>query len=257
MIRPLAALILLSAPALSIPAAAVEAHYEAYAAGVNVIDMDASFDIQPTRYRVRLAYRTVGAVGLVVSGRQSTTVEGSFTSAGHPAPERFFSTGTLRGNPRVTQIDYRDGQPTVRQLVPPNAGEREDVPAAQQLGTVDTLSAMAELIRQVNATGRCEGQAATYDGRRLATLVARTAGPQPLEPSGRTSYAGPTLRCEFTGHQTGGFRLDEDRSTLAKPQQGTAWFAAVTPGGPMIPVRIAFRTPWFGEATMYLAKPPG
>jgi hypothetical protein len=252
MLRLLLALLLLPAPA-----AALDAHYEAYAAGVNVVDMDASFDVKADRYHVRIEYRTVGALGLVVSSRQATTVDGRFDAAGRAVPERFFSSGTLRGSPRVTQIDYRDGKPSVRQLVPPNDGEREDVPPAQQAGTVDTLSAMAELIRKVNATGRCDGQVTTFDGRRLASMAARTSGPQPLDPSGRSSYAGPTLRCEFSGRQLGGFKLDEDRATLARPQQGTAWFAAATPGGPMIPVRIAFRTPWFGEATMYLAKPPG
>jgi hypothetical protein len=35
---------------------------------------------------------------------------------------------------------------------------------------------------------------------------------------------------------------------------GTAWFASLVPGGPKIPVRIAFHTRWFGEATMYLAN---
>ncbi len=233
------------------PAGAVDAHYEAYAAGVNVIDVDASFDVTGERYRVALATRTVGAFGLVMRSQNQTTVEGHFVGS-RPVPERFFSNGTLRGGPRVTQIDYLGGRPVVRQLVPPNDAEREAVPEAQQADTIDTLSAAAELMHQVNATGRCEGRATTFDGRRLSVLEARTSGEQVLEPTGRSSFAGKTLRCDFAGRQLAGFMLNEDREVLARPQQGTAWFAAVAPGGPMIPVRIAFRTRWFGEATMYL-----
>jgi hypothetical protein len=251
MLKAAAVLLALSAT----PVLAVEAHYEAYAAGLNVIDMDADFDVRPETYRVRLEFRTVGGLRLFLSSDISSQVEGRFDGT-RPAPTRFFSSGVLRGQPRVTQIDYTGGQPAVRQLQPPNETEREPVAPEAQRNTVDTLSAMAELMHQINTTGRCEGKVTTFDGRRLSVLEARTEGEQALEPTGRSSFAGPTLRCAFVGRQLGGFMLDEDRATLARPQVGTAWFASIVPGGPKIPVRIAFHTRWFGEATMYLANKP-
>ena len=154
---------------------------------------------------------------------------------------------------RLTLIDYRDGQPTVRQLVPPTETEREPVQPGQQTDTIDTLSAMAELIHTIQRTGRCDGRVTTFDGRRLSVLEARTSGPQSLDPTRRSSFAGMTLRCDFVGRQLAGFMLDEDRTTLQRPQTGTAWFAATAPDGPVVPVRIAFRTRWFGDATMYVA----
>lgn len=235
------------------PTWAVEAHYEVYAAGLNVLELDANFDIVPDRYWVTLDYRTVGAFGLFSRSRQRTVVQGRLVD-GRALPREFVSSGVLRGEPRATRIDYGSGQPVVVQLVPPNKAEREVVPAGRQAGTVDTVSAMAALIARVNSTGRCDGEAMTFDGRRLALLQARTSGAQALSATGRSSFAGPTLRCEFTGTQIGGFMLDEDRASLAKPQHGSAWFAAVSPGGPMIPVRVAFRTRFFGEATMYLVS---
>jgi hypothetical protein len=33
---------------------------------------------------------------------------------------------------------------------------------------------------------------------------------------------------------------------------GSAWLAPVVAGGLRLPVRMAFETRWFGEATMYL-----
>jgi hypothetical protein len=243
--------VLLWAPAAS----ATQAYYEVYAAGVNVIVLDTEFSVEPTKYVIHLNFHTVGAFSLVMRSRQHTVVEGQFVGD-RPMPLRFFSTGMLRGNPRVTQLDYHDGQPVIRQLVPPSETERELVAPADQANTVDTLSAMAELVRQVNTTGRCEGRLSTFDGRRLIVLEARTSGLQVLEPTGRSSFAGQALRCDFIGRQLGGFKLDEDRERLQRPQQGTAWFAAVTPDGPKIPVRVVFRTRWFGDATMYLTKPP-
>ncbi len=240
----------LSVALIAPPARAVEAHYEAYAAGVAVLDMRATWDVMEAQYRVRIAFRTLGAVNLLARSMTESVAEGRFAGA-RPVPTSFRSSGTLRGEPRATAIDYPGGQPVVRQLVPAPEAERERVPETQQADTVDSLSAMAELVRQVNRTGRCEGQVTTFDGRRLSTLSARTEGPQVLEPSSRSAFSGPTLRCAFVGRQLAGFMLDEDRAKLARPQEGTAWFGQVEPGGPMIPVRIAFRTRWFGEATMY------
>ena len=235
------------------PAHAVDLHYDTYAAGVNVLDIDASFDLGPDSYRATVTTRTVGAFSLIMRGQQRSTADGRFNGA-RSVPNRFFSSGTLNGKSRVTQVDYRNGQPDVRQLVPPNVDEeREAVPVSLTAGTVDTLSASAGLLHQVNTTRRCDGETTTYDGRRLATLQGRTSGMQTLDPTSRSSFSGPALRCDFVGRQVGGFKLDEDRARLARPQNATVWFAAITPDGPMVPVRIAFSTRFFGDATMYLA----
>ena len=239
----------------TLPAHATEARYRVYAAGLNVLDLDARFDLAPDQYRVTLDFHTAGAFGFFLHSRQSTTADGRFVR-GRAVPRRLFGTGVVRGDQRVTQIDYVNGQPEVRQLVPPVAGEREPVPPSEQAGTIDPLSAMAELIRQVSATGRCDEHVKTFDGQRLGVMDVKTSVEQMLEPTGRSSFSGPALRCDFVGRQTGGFMLDGDRKELERPQMGTAWFAAVTPGGPRIPVRVAFKTRWFGDATMYLVNAP-
>jgi len=251
----LAALLLTcAAPCVLKAAEPVRAHYAAYAAGLPIAALDADWDVQPGAYRVHLTFRTTGALALAYSGSNDSVAEGRF-DAGRPQPRRFFSAGTLRGVRRVTQIDYPAGEPQIRQLVPPNDEEREPVPPAQQAGTTDSLSAFALLVRQVNATGRCDGQVQTFDGRRLGELTARTGPVQALDPTSRSSYSGPALRCDFTGRQIGGFMHDQDEATLRKPQQGSAWFARLQPGAPMVPVRMVFTTARFGDMTMYISAP--
>lgn len=252
--RKLAAILLMLCCPAAARAQAVPAHYAAYSTGLNVLRLDVEFAVNPRDYRVHVVYRTVGTVGMLFHAEQDTVAEGTFVGD-RPAPRRFFSYGHMRGRPRVTQIDYPRGQPEVRTLTPPNDEEREPVAPADQAGTVDTLSAMAQLVRQVNASGRCEGRSRTYDGRRLAELSARTAGQETLEPTGRSSFAGAALRCDFEGRQLAGFRLDADRTTAQHPRRGSAWFAAARPGGPLIPVRMQFETDMIGSVTMYLATP--
>lgn len=238
-------------PGVSPAPGTVRASYAAYARGLNFLNLEADYTITPREYRVHLTYRTAGTIGALVRSDQETRVEGRFVGD-RPAPVRFFTAGQFRGQPRVTQIDYPAGNPVVRQLQPPNDQERETVPEAMQAGTVDTISVMAQLLRQVNATGRCEGRATTFDGRRLSALSVRTAGQEALEPTPRSGYSGPALRCDIEGQLLAGFRTDDRRAEAARPRRGSAWFARPRPDGPLVPVRLTFEVPFAGAATVYL-----
>ena len=229
----------------------VRATYAAYARGFNVLTLNADFALTTLAYRVSITYRTAGTVGAMFPGEQVTVVEGRFV-AGLPVPRRFDSRGQFRGTPRITQIEYLNGTPVVRALTPPNEEEREPVPDALQAHTVDGISVMARLIRQVGETGRCEGGATTFDGRRLSEITARTVGMENVPPNERSSFSGPALRCDFEGRLVAGFRRDGDPTAMRKPQGGSAWFAATSPGGSLIPVRATFRAPVLGDATLYL-----
>jgi hypothetical protein len=243
-----------AAPAVAQQSApSVHAGYETYALGVPVAALSTDFALGPRDYRIDLAYHTVGLVGALFGGHQTSTVEGSW-EGDRPEPRRFLGDGIWRGQARQTLIDYRGGAPIVRSLVPPNDTERESVPPSLQEGSIDTLSALALLIRQVAHTGRCEAEVTTFDGRRAVDMVARTAGHEVLEPTGRSIYAGPALRCDFDGRMVAGYLLGADAAQAARPQHGSAWLASVVPGGPPVPVRISFDTRWFGPATMYLTE---
>jgi hypothetical protein len=249
-----AVLLALPAVAWAEPDPSLHAKYSAYSNGLNVLDMQASLALTPRNYSLEINYRTTGFVGALIHVRGDTRVEGSF-GVNRPVPRSLFSTGYIRGAPHVTQMEWKSGHPSIVQLTPPIAEDgRDPVAEADQAGTVDSLSAIAQLMHDVGATGRCDGALNTFDGRRLADLSTRTVGTENLPPTGRSSFHGPALRCDFTGHQLGGFVHDVDRAELQKPQRGTAWFASVHPGEPPIPVRFVFETRSFGPATAYLTE---
>ncbi len=252
--RALAILFLLS-PAAAFAQAPVSVHarYETYAAGVHVADVETGLNFGPRNYRMSLAYHTTGVVGLLFGGHQLDTVLGSWNGA-QAAPSRFLGQGAWRGVDRVADIDYRQSKPFVRQLIPGIADEREPVPDSLQTNSIDTLSALAMLIRSVATTGRCETAVRTFDGRRATEIEAHTAGEEQLASSSRSVFQGNALRCDFTGRMLAGFKFDGDRVRDGKPMHGSAWLAAAMPGGPLLPVRMAFETRWFGDAVMYLTE---
>jgi hypothetical protein len=230
---------------------ALHASYETYAAGMHVAEVDSGFSFGPWNYQMNLDYHTTGMVGFFFRGHQSDYVSGSW-HGGRAEPTQFVGQGEWRGEDRLAEIDYLRGKPAIRHLVPPNADEREPVPDALQVNTIDTLSALAELIHVVKDTGRCETAVRTYDGRRVVEIEAHTRGEETLQPTNLSSFAGKALRCDFSGRMLAGFKFDDNRERDSKPMHGSAWLATVVAGGPPLPVRMAFETRWFGDAIMYL-----
>lgn len=242
--------LLLPGAAFAQTPASLHASYDTYAAGLHVAEVETGFSFGQWSYQMHLGYHTTGMVGFLFGGHQYDLVNGSW-QGNHAEPSRFVGKGSWRGIDRQADIDYQDGKPLIRQLVPPNDAEREPVPDALQAHTIDTLSALAELIRAVQSTGRCEATAHTYDGRRAVEIEAHTVGEEVLAPTNRSSFAGKALRCDFSGRMLAGFLFGDNRERDSKPMHGSAWLAPVA-AGPPVPVRMAFETRWFGEATMYL-----
>jgi hypothetical protein len=246
---PLVLLVLL----LASPAAAQQQlHYVSYVGGFRVLDLQVSLELDEAGYEVATELRTVGLIGAFFGGDSHSFVRGAW-QAGTAAPEDYDSRGRWNGQNRVTTIEYVQGQPVMRTLMPPNEGEREPVPPPLQAGTIDSLSAMVALVHDAATSGRCDGAVRIFDGRRLSEVSAHTTGMQTLPPTERSSFHGPALRCDFDGRLIAGFRYDDNRARAARPQHGVAWLAAIVPGGPLLPVRIQFETPFFGASTMYLA----
>jgi hypothetical protein len=230
---------------------ALHASYETYAAGIHVAEVETGFNFGPWVYQMSLGYHTTGLVGFFFRGHQFDRVDGAWQGP-RAVPSEFIGRGEWRGVQRLADIAYNQGKPLVRELVPPNTDEREPVPDSLQANTIDTLSALAQLIHVVAQTGRCETSVRTYDGRRAVEIEAHTVGVEMLETSSRSNFAGKTLRCDFSGRMLSGFKFGDDRQRDSRPMHGSAWLAPVVAGGPALPVRMDFETRWFGDAIMYL-----
>lgn len=225
--------------------------YDTYAVGIKVMQMHVFFGLGPWNYQINLDYHTTGLVGFLYRGQQVNAVRGMWDEDG-AQPLEFSGDGVWHGEARRTLIDYDHGQPEVKTLIPPQGSEREIVPPALRAHTLDTLSALVELMRKVEQTGECETHVHTYDGRRVLDVAASTVGQETLNSSHGSIYHGSALRCDFEGSEIAGFLLGKDDAEHRRPLHGSAWLAPIIPGAPPLPVRIAFQTRWFGLTSMYL-----
>ena len=239
--------------------------YDGFAHGLLVLKMRASLSFSQSAYAGALTFHTAGMVAWMVHDIDDSHVQGQFVRGGEEdtamdraMPSAFDSVGNLRGTDRVTRMTYRDGSPVIGTLTPDVALERTAVPPASTAHTIDNLSAIAMLVRQVADTGRCDGNAMLFDGRRLTSLTARTIGTQDLPRTDRSIFAGDALRCDFQGNQLAGFKKDESEAGQRRTKYGNAWLASVLPHAPPVPVRVVFDNKVLGQVTLYLtsAQPP-
>ena len=242
-----------AAPVRAEEAGDVHATYQTYAAGLNVAETTVDFGFGRWSYQMHVAFHTTGLVGFFYSAHQVSTVTGSWTDD-RLTPREYVVDGLWRDQQHTTLIEYQAGKPLVRTLVPPNEPEREKVPPDLQANTVDILSALAGMIRNVALSGHCEVAIHTYDGRTAAILAAHTAGTEVLQPTERSMFSGPALRCDFEGRRLAGFLTDDSVEARARPLHGSVWLASLAPGEAPMPVRMTFGTRWFGDPMIYLTS---
>ncbi len=259
----LAAVLALLAACAAVPAGAraattgtVTVAYEGFAHGLIVLKLSATLTMTKAGYTGRLTMRTAGMVGWLVHMDNDSQVAGRFAD-GQAVPLTYDSTGSMRGVARTTHITYQNGVPHVAVLYPPVELDRTAVPADQTAATMDTLSAMAALMREAGERGTCDGTAKLFDGRRLTALTAHTVGPETLPASSKSPYAGPTLRCDFEGVRLAGFVKADSEAQQRLPRRGTAWLAPLVPGAPPVPVRVAFENKLLGQVMLYLTSVSG
>lgn len=237
------------------PAAAqmAEAHYVVYQAGFRVMEARVTLDFGQRGYRMVADTRTTGLALLFANSQLRLESEGRWV--GHSAaPDRYTAQGARNGQPRRIEIAYRGNQPELLAQVPPDAGERVSVTPEQRRGTVDILSAMARLVREAGATGRCDGAVSVYDGRRRLEWTARTEalGPQ-IAPAGGP-WPQPILRCAFSTRVVAGFMYGDDPNEIGRPRSGSALLAQVRPDLPPLPVRVEFPYGFLGSLRAELVR---
>ncbi|MGA3003027.1 MAG: DUF3108 domain-containing protein [Acetobacteraceae bacterium] len=249
----LIALLCLTSPLAVHRAIAEQLNYTLHVVGIPVADAALTINTTGSAYRAVMRFHTTGLANLVDGSSLEEAVSGEIKND-RPAPQVYSSNGYLHGQNRIVDMTWQDGSPVATAITPPNATERADVPVALRAGTVDQVSLIILLVHLAQQTGGCEAAARSYDGRDLQLFQVRTAGEEELPASGRSSFSGRALRCDFTSQTLAGFRFGSGGEQDHRSHRGTIWLGQVVPGGPRLPVQAAVETRWFGDATIYLTS---
>ncbi len=243
-------------PARASTAGTISMAYDGYAHGLIVLKVDATLTLTPGSYDGRLKLRTSGIINWLAHMDSDSRVRGEFRGR-QVLPTHYDSAGTARGVFREMHIGYRGGNPVIEQQTPPADDLHTPVPPSDTVGSIDTMSAIALLVRRVGQDNSCDGTLRLFDGRRLTALTARTGGKVTLPPSAKIHFNGDALRCDFDGTRLAGFARADNIQQQQRPRHGSAWLAPIVPGAPPVPVRVTFENKVLGDVTLYLTEVSG
>ncbi|HYM04508.1 MAG TPA: DUF3108 domain-containing protein [Stellaceae bacterium] len=238
-----------AAPALAGLNAPLTLRYEAYAAGLPVLSLDFRVVETAYSYDVTGTVSTAGVLRLLSSYSMRTESRGA-VAAEDLRPSVHDTKSGSRGRERLAHLDYTGDGMVAAAVSPPEDPDRPKPSAQQTAGTVDPLTAILAMSRDVALTGQCQSKIAVFDGRRRYDLVLSDDGTERWDKSAGYAYVGIVRRCAVDVVKIAGFSSDRDYSP--QTNHGRVWIASPRPDAPPLPLRLDFASDW-GPITLKMA----
>ncbi len=122
-----------------------------------------------SNYAVTGVVKSTGLIGSLVKVRYEATSRGR-SSGAVLVPTRYEDVANTGRRTQSSEMDYRNGVPQVRKSDPPRNPMPFDVDPSTQKGTIDPLSAIYSLLRNVDAADACTLNVYMFDGRRRSQV---------------------------------------------------------------------------------------
>jgi hypothetical protein len=214
--------------------------YDVQLTGIPVMSLDVQALLAPDRYAVRTYLFTFGVLDWLFRFRNEFASDGVIAGE-RVKPARYTALGMWRGSTRAVDMTYGDGG-ALDIAIRPDArdDDRDPVPEAMRLGTLDPLSALVltNLGRAAaggGAGGPCPGMAPIFDGRRRYNVKLELVGPDVLEAGSGGIAVGPAIKCLLSVEPIAGYQK-------SRPQQkrppSELWFQRLHDDRIWVPVRI-------------------
>lgn len=137
--------------------------------GVSAGRLSINGKIEGANYGANGTLETTGLLGFLRKIRYDATVAGSHT-AGTFTPQRFDETANRPGDESEHVIVYQNGTPVSVSRNPPRKPRKTDVDPAKQGGTIDPLTALYAVLRDVDRDEACKLNVTMYDGARRSQV---------------------------------------------------------------------------------------
>ena len=234
--------------------------YEVYGSGIHALSASMRLDVRPDRYAAEIAASTRGTIGFLFPWSSLVRSDGAAVRQ-TLKPRLHELTSTWRGEPRSVFLEYDGtGGFLARRAVPPaNGDEREPVGDDVAANTVDSLTAILEIMRRIASGESCNQTVAVFDGRRRFDLVSTEQGLESIPRSSYSAYSGTAMACAIRIQPVAGFWKKRQRRFVAgesgsegQTSFGTLWFAQLPDSALPVPVRLKVNSP-FGDFIGHLA----
>ncbi|SEN20990.1 Protein of unknown function [Pseudorhodobacter antarcticus] len=210
MIKPLRALATALVIGAMLPAAAHaqrmedKAVFDVVIRGISAASLSFSGVQDGNRYAVSGVLKSAGLAALLRKISYTATVKGTVNGARY-IPSSYVEQADTGKKKSSSTMTYTRGVPRAVQYTPPREGRDREIDPASQGGTVDTLTALYAILRDVDMGQECRVNLPMYDGRYVSSIVLskpvksgdsvtcsgqykRIAGFKPAEMAERTTF---------------------------------------------------------------------
>ncbi|MGX9357111.1 DUF3108 domain-containing protein [Roseobacteraceae bacterium S113] len=194
--------------------AAETAEFDVYVIGLKAGRITLSIAEDDQRYAASGRIRTDGVVQAISNFRIDAEVTG-LRQGPDRKPQRYVERLTSGGDTITKKLTYANATPSFETT---ESSEGHWLPAAEQTGTLDPMTAVLELLRNRDTAELCKLDATYFDGARKSRLSAKPAG-----------ALGDTMSCAGFYERLGGFTRRELRAgtrfpfTLIYERAGQGW----------------------------------
>ncbi len=200
---------------------------------MTLAEAEISYSQSEIRYHLVSKGRTRGLLDLFFSWQGRAETEGLRLKEGR-RPLVHEHEGTKKEKTRRTRVDWNGAAgPRTEAEPPPDLERVTAVPKSSIAGTSDPFTVILSLLDQLAVTGRCEGEAQVWDGRRRYDLSVTHLGEEELIADRPWSYGGQAIGCALDFKRIGGFRRETpDRRSRDEnaPIHRVIWAAEVESG---------------------------
>lgn len=230
----------------------VRLSYDAYLGPLYVASAQAELRLDGAAYRIITRAKSEGFAALFFSWQSEARSEGR-RAAGRLTPMLHEVDGEWRGENRQVRLSYDGPGPIDYRVQPmPDGTERDPVPPALTVGTVDPLSGTLAVLLRIARGGRCEGEIPVFDGRRRYDMIVQPGAPTVLPAIHSSIFSGSAQRCEFKLRRIAGFWKKPSRIGR-RVTDPVLWVASPLDGVPPVPVRFTAST-GFGDLRIHLTR---
>lgn len=254
MLGPRYFLLSLAALVMGGPAAAQDLQgfsltYDAYVSGLKALTLQfdlvveaAEDDATVADYRAAVEIETSGLVSAFVGWRLEAASLGHLSAVG-AQPESHHMANFRGDKARWVTIEYSDNGPLAVHSQPSvEEDDREPVPVAEIVGTIDPMSALTQALMLAKDGSVCPPLVRIFDGRRRYDLSTEPQARKVFSSSRVATFEGPALGCRVNFKRIAGFKMLEGSSDDFLSADIEMWMSAVLGNDVWVPVRLAMRS---------------
>lgn len=239
--------------------------YDVYWLGLPIFSGTLEGELAAGRYRIRSATETRGVLSLFVDSAVRSAVWGQLdgTAPGGLRPEAYMSRTRWNELYRNVNVNYRpDGKVVAGSLPEPQEDDwdydRDPVPEAMRRGSLDPLSALAQVATRPLDAVPCVGAVPVFDGKRRYDVRFVPLGEEMLPAADGSDGGRATLKCHahfemVAGFDTAGRRRDDG---YRPPKPTTVWLVRHREAGLWLPIKAEVETRWGTVEAVLEPLPP-